>query len=145
MAYKISIVDVWAGDIVNKPGMLARVLEGVSNAGAKLEFMIARKASDTTSRVFISPIKGKKVKQAAADVGLVPTQNMHALCIEGTDRPALGADITRAVAAQGINLRGASAAAIGKRAVVYLAFDSAEDSEKAAKIAKKAVKKSKKR
>jgi len=144
MAYKISKVDVWAADIVNKPGMLARVLEAVSNAGAKLEFMIARKASDTTSRVFISPIKGKKVKQAAQDVGLVPAQGMHTLCVEAPDRPGLGAEITRAVAAQGINLRGASAAAAGKKAMIYLAFDNAEDSEKAVKVVKKAMKGGKK-
>ena len=144
MAYKNSKVEVWVGDILNRPGMLARVLESLSNAGAKLEFMIARRVADSTSRVFLAPIKGKKQKQAASEMGLVIAGGLHALRIEGPDRPGLGADLTRAVADQGLNLRGASAAALGKKCVFYLAFEREEDLEAASKIVRKAVKKKKK-
>lgn len=144
MSYKVSAVEVWAGDIMNKPGMLARVLESVSNSGGNLEFMIARKVTDETSRVFLSPMKGKKVKKAAQDVGLVPAQGLFGLRVEGPDRPGLASDLARAVAGQGINLRGASAAAIGKKTAVYLAFESEADLKNAMKVAKSAVKKSKK-
>lgn len=145
MSYKVSAVEVWAGDIMNKPGMLARVLESLSNAGANMEFMVARKVTDETSRVFVSPLKGKKVKKAAQDVGLVPAQGMFGLRVEGPDRVGLAADLTRAVAAQGVNLRGASAAAIGKKTVVILAFETEADLKNAAAIAKKVVKKGKKK
>ena len=47
--------------------------------------------------------------------------------IEGPDKPGLGAQLTCALAKAGINLRGLSAAAIGKRCVVYLALDTAAD------------------
>lgn len=145
MAYEISKVDVWAVDIVNRAGMLARVLEALRNAGAELEFMIARRAAETTSRVFVAPIKGAKQKAAAKDVGLVPATKLYCLRIEGPDRAGLGADITRAVADQGINLRGASAAAVGKKSMTYLAFESEADLAAAKKIVKKALSEKKKR
>lgn len=140
MAYKVSNVEVYAGDILNKPGTLARVLEGLKNSGANLEFVIARRAAEHSSRVFVAPIKGKKQKQAASEVGLVPAAGMHALRVEGPDRAGLGADITRAIADQGINLRGVSAAAIGKKSVTYFAFESPDNLASAIKIVKKAVK-----
>ena len=45
-----------------------------------------------------------------------------------------------ALAAAGINVRGISAAALGRRAVSYLAFDSAADWDAAVRILKKALK-----
>ena len=142
MGYKIAKAEVWAGDILNRPGTLARVLEALSNAGASLEFVIARKASDTTSRVFVAPIKGAKQKLAAADLGLSPASGMHAVRIEGPDRAGLGAEITREVAARGVNLRGASAAAVGKQSLAYLAVSTPEDLTTAIAAAKAAVKRS---
>jgi hypothetical protein len=131
MPYSIRNVDVWAADVYNRPGMLARMLEGLAQAGAQLEFMVARRRSENTARVFVSPIKGKKQKQAAADLGFAPALGMHAVRVQGADRPGLGAEISRAVAAAGINIRGAAAASIGKMCVMNLAFASAEDAKKA--------------
>jgi hypothetical protein len=48
--------------------------------------------------------------------------------------------MTEALAGAGINLRGISGAAIGRRAVTYFAFDSAEDSNSAVRVLKKALK-----
>lgn len=137
MAYTINKVEVWAADILNRPGTLACVLEGLANAGAQLEFMIARRVNDRTSRVFVAPIKGIKQKRAASDVGLVPAKGMHSLRIEGLDRAGLGSEITRAVAGKGINLRGASAAAIGRKAVFYLAVETEQARKDAASILRK--------
>ena len=137
MPYIISKVDVWAADIPNQPGTLARVLDGLSSAGAQLEFMIARKASETTSRVFFAPIKGAKQQRAASSVGLARASGMHSLRIEGPDRAGLGAKITNAVAENGVNLRGASAAAIGKKAVFYLAVENDRDLKQATRAVRK--------
>lgn len=145
MSYKIAKVEVWAGDLVNRPGMLARVLESLKNAGASLEFVIARRASEHTSRVFVAPIKGKKQKQAAGDVGLVPATGMHAMRIDGPDRPGLGAELTRAIADKGINLRGVSAAALSKKCVTYVALETVDDMTAAMKIAKKTLASKKKK
>ncbi len=139
MPYTIKKVEVWAGDILNRPGMLARVLEALTNAGAQLEFMIARRLNEKTSRVFLAPIKGVKQHRAASDVGLVRASGMHSLRIEGPDRAGLGARITRAVADQGINLRGASAASVGQKAVFYLAVDSEPNLKEAMRVVRKVL------
>jgi len=137
MAYDITKVEVWAGDMVNRPGTLARVLEAMAGGGADLEFVIARRVNDNTSRGFFAPIKGKKQQEAAKDVGLQKAAGLRALRIEGPNKPGLGAMMTRAIAGAGVNLRGLSAAAIGKRSVCYIAFDSEEDAKQAGRVLKK--------
>jgi hypothetical protein len=137
MSYTINKVEVWATDIPNRAGTLSHILKGVSNAGAQLEFLIARKVDDGTSRVFAAPIKGPKQQRAASAVGLARATGMHSLRIEGPDRAGLGAKITNAVAEKGINLRGASAAAIGKKAVFYLAMESEQDLKSATQAVRK--------
>lgn len=137
MSYKISRVEIYAGDIMNRPGMLARVLEALAAAGANLEFVIARRVTENTSRVFVAPLKGPKVIRAAADVGLSRAAAMHALRIEGPDKPGLGARITRAIADAGVNIRGLSAASPGKNNVCYIAFSKADELTRATIALKK--------
>jgi hypothetical protein len=139
MAYSIKPVEVYATDTMNRPGMLARILEALAAAGANLEFVIARRVSENTSRAFVAPLRGAKVMRAAADVGLVKAAGMHAFRIEGPDRPGLGAKITRAIAAEGINVRGLSAASIKKQSVTYIAFATKGEMASAMKAAKKAL------
>ncbi len=141
MSYKVSKVDVWAADIPNRAGTLSGVLESMSDSGAMLEFMIARKLNNRTSRVFIAPIKGAKLQRAAKKAGLARAKGMHSLRIEGPDRPGLGAKLAQTVAEKGINLRGASAAAVGKKSVFYLAVESAKDLKSAMLVVRKALRK----
>ncbi|MBI1827835.1 MAG: amino acid-binding protein [Planctomycetes bacterium] len=143
MPYSIGKVEVWAGDIPNQPGTLAGTLEALAKAGAKLEFLIARKVDDMTSRVFVSPIKGKKLEQAAAGAGLFKAANLFGIRIEGSDKPGTGAKIARAVAEAGINIRGASAAGLGKCGVMYLAVESEADMKNAMKSIKSGLAESK--
>jgi hypothetical protein len=141
MAYAISKVDVWAGEIADRPGGLAATLESLQNAGANLEFLVARRAPDKpgTGVVFVTPIKGTKQKSAAGSAGLQTTDSLHSLRVEGPDRPGLGTKMTRALADAGINVRGVSAAAIGRRAITYFAFDSAADAASALRVLRKAL------
>jgi hypothetical protein len=142
MAYSVKKVDVWAGEIADRPGGLASTLAAMTKAGANIEFVVARRAPDKpgTGVVFMTPIKGGKQKTAAQQAGLGTSESLHSVRIEGPDKAGLGAKLTDALAAAGINLRGISAAALGRRAVSYLAFDSAADSEAAVRILKKALK-----
>ncbi|RJP36376.1 MAG: ACT domain-containing protein [Phycisphaerales bacterium] len=136
MAHKISKVDVWAADIANRPGSLAGLLDKLAGAGARLEFVIARKVDENSSRVFLAPLKGKKQTGAAAGAGLAKANGMYSIRIDAPDKPGLGARICEAIAAKGINLRGVSAAAIGTKSVTYLAFDSDADRAQASKVVK---------
>lgn len=139
MAFSIKPVDVYATDMMNRPGMLARILEALATAGANLEFTIARRVSENTSRVFVAPLKGAKVLRAAADVGLVKAAGTYAIRLEGPDRPGLAATLTRAIASEGINLRGLSAASFKKTCVCYISLGTKEDMASAMKAVKKAL------
>ncbi|HEV8723812.1 MAG TPA: ACT domain-containing protein [Candidatus Binatia bacterium] len=142
MAYSIKKVDVWAGEIADRPGGLSSTLTAIHGAGSNIEFVVARRSPDKpgTGVVFLTPIKGSKQKAAAQQAGLGTSEGLHSVRVEGPDRAGLGAKMTDALAAAGINLRGISAAALGRRAVSYFAFDSAADADNAVRILKKALK-----
>ena len=138
MALKVKAVDVWVASMADRSGALAAKLRGLTDAGAVLEFVIGRRAPEKpgTGVAFLTPLKGAAQVKAAKKLGFRKTQSQHSLRIEGPDKAGMGARITEALAAGGINLRGLSAAGIGKRFVAYLALDSAADAAKAIRILK---------
>ena len=142
MPYSIRKVDVWAAEIYDRPGGLIGKLEALAKAGASLEFIIARRAPDKPGKgvVFLTPVRGAKQTGAAINAGLGTTDSLHSVRVEGPDRPGLGTKMTRALADAGINLRGLSAAALGRKSVAYFAFDSADDAANAIKLLRKALK-----
>ncbi len=141
MEFKVTKVDVWAGEIADRPGALAEKLETLGDAGANLEFVIARRDTPGKAVVFLAPLKGAAQVRAAQQAGLAKTASLHSLRLEGPDRRGLGALVTRALADVGISLRGLSAAALGRRHVTYFAFDGAEDARRAGPILKKVLRK----
>lgn len=136
MALKATRVDTWAATIVDQPGGLAGKLTTLAKAKVNLEFVIARRAPDKpgTGVVFVTPIKGAAGLKAAKKAGFKKTPTLHTVRIEGPDRPGEGAKIAEALAAAGINLRGLSAAAIGRRFVAHVALDTAGAAAKAMKV-----------
>ncbi|MBK9128596.1 MAG: ACT domain-containing protein [Phycisphaerales bacterium] len=136
MAMKISTVTVYACDMFNQPGRLSRALEALRNAGANLEFVIGRRVTERTSRVFVAPLKGARQIRAAADVEFRPAKGMHVVRIEAPDAPGLGATLTRAVADANINIRGISAAAFKKLSVCYMAFATEAEAKAATRVLK---------
>ncbi len=139
MPYKISKVDVWTGPIEDKPGGLAVVLDALSAAGAQLEFLLARRDVPGKGVVFLAPLKGAKQTAAAKNACLAKGADLAALRIDGPDKPGIGATVAKALAAASINLRGLSAAAIGRQSVFYLAFDNKDDAAKAQRALAKAL------
>ena len=136
MAFEITRVDVWAGEIEDRPGGLAGKLEAVMRAGANLDFVIARRQPEKpgTGVVFLAPLRGPEQTQAAADAGLKVASGLHSIRVEGPDRPGLGAGITKTLSDAGINVRGLSAAAIGDRCVFYVAFESDDAAVRATQV-----------
>jgi hypothetical protein len=139
MKLKVTPVDVWAVSIKDRVGGLAEKLAALTAAGCNLEFVIARRAPERPGKgvVFVTPLKGAKQVKAAEAAGFLRTGSLHSLRIEGIDKPGLGAKMAKALSAAGINLRGLSAAGVGKRFVCYLALDTAEDARKATDTFKK--------
>ncbi len=132
--------DVWAASIADRPGGLAAKLAVLANSGANLEFVIARRerSKPGTGVVFVAPLSGAKQTGAAKKAGLKKATSMSPLRVSGPDKPGIGARLTAQLAQAGISLRGLSAASIGKKFVLYLSFDSAADSAKAARLLRQA-------
>jgi len=82
-------------------------------------------------------VKGRKVVAAATATGFTRALDITALRVEGSNKAGSAARMTRALAESGISFRGLSAAAVGTKFVGYVAFDSAADAERAAKVLKK--------
>jgi len=138
MGLKITKVNVWAASIKDRPGGLAEKLAALAKAGASLEFVISRRASEKpgTGVVFLTPLKNAKQIKAGKKAGFSKTKSLHSLRIEGPDKRGMGATITQTLASAGVNLRGFSAAAIGKKFVCYLALDTSAAAAKATRTLK---------
>jgi predicted amino acid-binding ACT domain protein len=131
-------VDVWAASIPDRAGGLADALAALRDAGAALEFIIARRAPETpgTGVVFVTPLQGDHEISAAAEVGFNVNRKIHSVRVMGKDRPGIAADLTQKLASAGINLRGFSASVIGIQFVAYVAVDSSEDANKVVEVLK---------
>ncbi len=137
MKLKVSRAEVWATTIEDKPGGLANKLEALAKTGASLEFILARRAPERgfgRGVVFLTPLVTDAQEQKAVDLGFTKTDMLHSVCVDSADAPGLGAKMTRALASAGINLRGLSAAAVGRRCVTYFAFDTEADATKAIEV-----------
>jgi hypothetical protein len=139
MKLNVSRTDTWATVIDDRPGGLADKLAALAAAGANLELIVARRAPEQRGSgvVFVTPLKGAKQIKAAEAAGFQKTESLHSLRVEGADQPGMGAKLTQVLAEAGVNLRGLSAAALGKRYVSHLALDTAKDAAKAAAVLKR--------
>jgi predicted amino acid-binding ACT domain protein len=129
---------MWVGGVEDRSGGLAEKLAQLAKAGARLQYVMARRAPEKpgTGVVFLTPLKGARQTRVAKTAGLHKSKSLCAVRAQGRDKPGLGAQITEALAAKGINLRGLSASVIGSQFIMYLALDSAADAAKAVRTLK---------
>ena len=140
MDLTVERVDVWAASIKDEPGGLAWTLAGLRDAGADLDFIIARRAPEKpgTGVVFVAPLRADAEVAAAADLGFNVTRSLQAVRVEGKNKPGIAAELTEKLGAEGLNLRGLSAAVIGERFILYIGLDSPGDADKALEILQQA-------
>lgn len=136
MSLLVERVDVWAATIPDSPGGVAQVLATLREAGADLQFIIARRSPENpgTGVVFVTPLQGDREIRAAAEAGFNVTQTLHSVRVMGPDRPGIAAELTRQLAEAGINLRGFAASVIGTQFVVYAGLDSLQDATTAMEV-----------
>ena len=136
MKLNVCRTEVWAATIDDRPGGLGGKLDALAAAGANLEFIIGRRLPEKPGKavIFITPLEGAKQIKAAQAAGFRKSDSLHSIRIEGADKPGMGATLTRALADAGVNLRGISAAAFGKKFITHLALDTAEDAAKASSV-----------
>ena len=121
--------DVWATSLEDQPGGLARKLRILAEAGADLDFIIARRSTERpgTGVLFVTPLRGDREVRAATEAGFSVASRMHSLRVEGPNQPGAAHRLAAQLGQAGLNLRGLSAAVTGARFVIHLAFDSDED------------------
>lgn len=133
-------VDVWAAPTQDRPGGLADILAALRDAGADLQFIVARRAPEEpgTGVVFVTPLQSDKEVRAAAQVGFNVTRRLHCVRVMGQDQPGVAAVLTHKLGEAGISLRGFSASVIGTQFVAYVAVDSQDDASRAMGVLAKA-------
>ena len=132
----VNRVDVWAASTVDKPGGLSGILKGLYEAGADLDFIIARRTPEKPGEgvVFLTPIRGDAEVEAASTLGFNLTSSVAAVRVEGDNVPGAAAGLTDLIADAGINIRGFSLAIIGPRYIAYIGFHSIEDADAAVNL-----------
>ncbi len=136
MPLKVEKVALWCGEIEDKPGALAKVLEPLAQVGVDLQVVLAERnpAKVGVGVVYLGPVKGRKATDAAKSVGLSEASTPVVLRIEGPNRPGLGHLMASALAEAGINLAFVGASVLGNRFVAFFGFDSDADARKASRI-----------
>jgi len=139
MKLTITRVNLWAASLEDRPASLAEKLEALHQAGANLEFVMARRALEEPGKgvLFVATVKGAAQTRAATKAGFYRTEALHSVRIEGPDAPGMAGKVTRCIAGAAINLRGFSAAVLGKEFIAYLALDDEEDARKAVRVLKR--------
>jgi hypothetical protein len=140
MELSVERVDVWAATIEDKAGGLAQVLSALRDAGADLQFVVARRTPEASGKgvVFVAPLRGELEIRAAMQVGFNVTPSLHSVRVMGLDQMGIVGQLAQMLADGGINLRGVSAAVLGTQFIAYLAVDSLDDAEKAMDILQRA-------
>jgi hypothetical protein len=128
MALQIRKVQVWSGEMPDRPGVAAGKLELLARAGADLEYVFARPhpSKPDLGMLFVAPITGSEQIQAARLAELGPALDVAMLRVEGNNRPGMAYQLMSRLAVGGINLRGLSISVTEGRFAAYLAFDSAD-------------------
>jgi hypothetical protein len=138
MAVTVRKVTIWRGEVDNRAGALARVLEPLRAVRGSLDLVMGYRIPGQQERAVIEvwPVSGKRVLQAAEAAGLRPSETPTLLAM-GDDRPGLGQAMARALADAGINMVFLVAQVIGRRYAAVFGFESADDAERAAGLLRK--------
>ena len=128
--------EVWVAGMEDKPGALGDKLTALAEAGADLDFIIARRSPEKpgSSVVFVTPLRGDKEIEAATENGFTVSSHLHGVRVEGRNELGVATRVTQQIGQAGLNLRGFSGAVIGTQFVLHLAFDTAEGAQKALKV-----------
>jgi hypothetical protein len=145
MAVTVKKAILWRSEVDNSSGMLANILQPLSEAGADLQVVMAYRYRDGENKAAIElyPVSGKKSAAAAQTAGLAPS-SISTLVVEGDNRPGLGHAITRAVGGAGINMSFVMAQVVGRKYSAVFGFENEVDASKAATLIKRATARGKK-
>ncbi len=139
MSLKVEKVDTWAASVTDAPGRIATLLSTLSKSGVNLELVLARRSQERpgTGVILVRPIEGAAAVRAAHEAGFRKTIYLHTVRVEGPDKPGEGQRVIGALAKEGLNLSGLSAAVVDHKYVAHLALDTEADAERALAVLQK--------
>lgn len=138
MPVTVKKIVLWRGEVENKPGVLAGVLQPLATAGADLQVLMGYRYPGEPGKAAVElyPVTGKKSVAAAGAAGL-QASSIPTLLVEGDNKPGLGAAIARAMADAGVNLAFLVAQVMGRKYSAIIGFETEEDARKAAALIKR--------
>jgi hypothetical protein len=141
MAVTVKRINLWRAEVENQPGVLARTLEPLAEAGADLRLVMGYRLPQTPDRSVIElhPVSGKRATAAAQATGLVPASDVPCLLVEGDNRPGLGAAIGRGLADAGLNIAFLIAQVVGRKFAAAIGFADESAAATAARVIKQAA------
>jgi hypothetical protein len=134
MAVSVKKIALWRREVEDRPGMLARTLDPLADAGANLQVVMAYHIGDQAA-IEIFPVTGSRATKAAREGGLSES-GPPALIVNGDNRPGLARDIARAIAEEGINIHFVIAQVIARRYSAVFGFGSDDDATRAMELIK---------
>ena len=138
MALSVKRITLWRTEVDNRPGVLAKVLGPLADAGADLQVVMGYRfpGNESIAAIEVYPVSGKKAANAASSAGLSASE-IPTLLVEGDNRQGLGKIIAESIAEAGINLGFLVTQVIGRRYTSVIGFESEEDAKRAASLIKK--------
>ncbi len=136
MSFKWDRVPVWSCDTVDQPGATAAKLSFLAQAGANLEFIYTKRLEGKAGPgvLYVAPITGPVQQRAAKAAGMRESDDPVVRRIEGDNEAGLAHRLTQQWEMAGISLQGLTLCVLGSKFVGYVAFDAAEDANRAAQI-----------
>src|SRR2546428_5467281 len=141
MAVTVKRITLWRSEVENRPGMLARTLKPLADAGASLQVVMGYRfpGEPTRSAIELSPVSGKK-SQAAANTAGLDRSSIPTLLAIGDDRPGLGSEIAEAIAGAGINISFMVVQVVGRRYSSVYGFETEDEAQIATNLIRKVSK-----
>ena len=138
MGLTLKRITLWRTEVDNTPGILAKVLAPLADAGANLQVVMGYRfpGNETKAAIEVYPVTGKKTVNAATSAGL-SASTIPTLLVEGDNRQGLGKAIAEAIAEAGINLGFLVTQVIGRRYSSVIGFENEEDAKKATGLIKR--------
>jgi hypothetical protein len=137
MAISVRKTSLWRREVDNKPGMLARTLQPLADAGADLEIVMSYSMGNKAA-IEVAPISGKRATATAENAGLAESR-VPAVVVTGDNRAGIGHAFARALGDAGINIDFLVAHVVGSRFSSVFGFESEADADRAIPLIKNAA------
>lgn len=136
MSFKWDRVNVWACEVTDQPGSVAKKLAFLAQAGAHLEYIFTQRLPNKPGYgvLYVAPVTGPTQVRAAKAADLHEVDHPVVRRIEGDDEAGLGHRLAQQWELSGINLQGLTMAVMNGKFIGYVAFDSVQDANNAAQI-----------